>query len=138
MPDRDNNFNLIRMIAATAVLVSHAYPLALGAGTIEPLEHWLGMSLGTLAVCSFFLISGYFISHSFHRKHDVIEFTAARVLRSYPGLFAALIVTVFIQGPAFTKFRLGAYFSQPETRLYLPRNLSLIALQYVLPGVFDG
>ncbi len=28
---RDNNFNLIRMIAASAVLVSHSYPIALAA-----------------------------------------------------------------------------------------------------------
>ena len=27
---RDNNFNLIRFVAATAVLVSHAWPIALG------------------------------------------------------------------------------------------------------------
>jgi len=31
---RDNNFNLLRMIAASAVLVSHAYPLAIGNGAI--------------------------------------------------------------------------------------------------------
>ena len=29
---RDNNFNLIRAIAAVAVLVSHAHPIALGPG----------------------------------------------------------------------------------------------------------
>ena len=29
---RDNNFNLIRMLAAAGVLVSHAFPLALGRG----------------------------------------------------------------------------------------------------------
>jgi peptidoglycan/LPS O-acetylase OafA/YrhL len=35
---RDNNFNLLRMVAATAVLVSHAWPIVLGKGTPEPLE----------------------------------------------------------------------------------------------------
>jgi peptidoglycan/LPS O-acetylase OafA/YrhL len=29
LKDRDNNFNLIRFIAATLVLVSHCYPLFL-------------------------------------------------------------------------------------------------------------
>ena len=34
---RDNNFNLCRMLAATAVLISHAYPLSLGPTAREPL-----------------------------------------------------------------------------------------------------
>jgi peptidoglycan/LPS O-acetylase OafA/YrhL len=136
--DRDNNFNLLRMVAATAVLVSHAYPLALGANATEPLTYFLGMTLGTLAVCSFFAISGYFILQSFDRKRDLTEFTAARILRIYPGLFAALFLTVFVLGPIFTEVSVGAYFSHPETLLYIPRNLSLIALQYELPGVFGA
>lgn len=33
---RDNHLNLTRMIAAIIVLVSHAYPIALGCGVVEP------------------------------------------------------------------------------------------------------
>ena len=47
---RDNNFNLIRALAATAVLVSHAYPIALGPGAVQPLQNGLGHTLGSLAV----------------------------------------------------------------------------------------
>jgi peptidoglycan/LPS O-acetylase OafA/YrhL len=135
---RANNFNLLRMIAATAVLISHAYPLTLGAGAIEPLEDSLRMPLGTLAVCSFFVISGYFISQSFERKQDILEFFAARILRIYPALLAALLITVFFLGPSFTKLRLDAYFLQPKTLLYVPWNLTLLKLQDELPGVFEG
>lgn len=39
---RDNNFNLLRMLAATGVIVSHAWPISFGPGTVEPLEHPLG------------------------------------------------------------------------------------------------
>jgi len=35
---RDNNLNLIRALAASAVLVSHAYPIALGPDAIQPLK----------------------------------------------------------------------------------------------------
>ena len=134
---RDNNFNLLRMIAAMAVLVSHAYPLAAGPNAIEPLQLQLGMSLGGLAVCSFFAISGYFISQSFDRTQDVTAFVVARVLRIYPGLIVALILTVLIIGPIVTSIRLNNYFSEQETFLYIPRNLSLAKLQYELPGVFN-
>ena len=51
---RDNNFNLCRMLAATAVLVSHAYALSFGGSSSEPLANTLGMSLGELAVIGFF------------------------------------------------------------------------------------
>ncbi len=132
---RDNNFNLIRMVAAGSVLVSHAYPLALGPGSPEPLDRILGMDVGTLAVISFFVISGYFISQSFHR--GIIEFAVARILRIYPGLVMVLLLTVFAIGPIFTKLDISAYFSGRETFLYMPRNLSLGALQYDLPGVFE-
>ena len=36
---RDNNFNLIRMLAASAVIISHSAPLSLGPNTIEPLHY---------------------------------------------------------------------------------------------------
>ena len=52
---RDNNFNIIRMIAASSVLVSHSYPLTRGVGTAEPLDSVLEFSLGlfvAVTLCS--------------------------------------------------------------------------------------
>jgi peptidoglycan/LPS O-acetylase OafA/YrhL len=133
--DRQNNFNFLRILAAAAVLVSHAYPLTLGPGAKEPLENVLGISLGTLAVLTFFAISGYFISQSFYNSRSLVDFVVARALRIYPGLIAVLVLTVFALGPVFTKMGL-AYFSESGTWLYIPRNLLLWPLQYTLPGVF--
>jgi peptidoglycan/LPS O-acetylase OafA/YrhL len=133
---RDNNFNLLRMIAASAVLVSHAYPIALGEGAIEPLSSMLRMSLGTLAVLTFFSISGFFISQSFERGHGLIGFCVARILRIYPGLMVVLLLTILVIGPVFTTLTQSSYFFHPATLLYFPRNISLKWLQYDLPGVF--
>jgi peptidoglycan/LPS O-acetylase OafA/YrhL len=134
---RQNNFNLLRIIAAIAVLVSHAYPIALGPGTPEPLAGVLGINLGELAVLMFFAISGYFISQSFHNKHSTVEFVVARFLRIYPGLLAVLFLSVFALGPFFTRLSLASYFSDHQTLLYIPRNLRLWPMQYDLPGVFE-
>jgi peptidoglycan/LPS O-acetylase OafA/YrhL len=134
---RENNFNLLRIIAAGAVLVSHAYPISSGPATVEPLSRVLGMSLGTLAVLTFFSISGYFISLSFHNRRSVVEFTVARALRIYPGLLWVLVLTAVVLGPAFTKYDLAGYFLDRGTLLYVPKNLMLWPLQYELPGVFD-
>jgi peptidoglycan/LPS O-acetylase OafA/YrhL len=136
MADRENNFNLLRILAAGAVLVSHAYPISLGPGSVEPLDHVLGMSLGTLAVITFFCISGYFISKSYHNRRSAIEFAAARAMRIYPGLITVLVLTALVLGPVFTKTDLALYFSDRDTLLYIPRNLRLWPLQYELPGVF--
>ena len=61
---RDNNFNLIRMAAALAVLVSHAFALAIGKSAAEPFQALLGMTMGSIAVDVFFLTSGFLVTAS--------------------------------------------------------------------------
>jgi peptidoglycan/LPS O-acetylase OafA/YrhL len=134
---RINNFNILRMLAATAVLISHAFPIALGKHATEPLEPVLHFSLGTLAVLTFFAISGFFISQSLDRKNGLIDFAAARVLRVYPGLLAMLLITALMIGPIFTTMPLAVYFSDSDTALYVIRNLTLKWIQDGLPGVFQ-
>ena len=133
---RGNNFNLLRMIAATSVLISHAYPLALGPGAAEPLSSTLHVSLGELAVLTFFAISGYFISSSFVNSRGAMDFCVARGLRIYPALLLVIIMSAAILGPLFTTHALGAYAADDSTYTYLFRNLSLKWMQYDLPGVF--
>lgn len=99
LTDRDNGFNLIRMVAASGVILSHAYPLALGPGTPEPLEFILkGDNLGRLCVFVFFAISGFLIAASFDRRHSVGQFALARSLRIYPGLIVMLCLTLPLIG----------------------------------------
>ena len=133
---RDNNLNLIRMIAASAVIFSHAFPIAYGIGTEEPLEGLTGYSLGWTAVAVFFVVSGFLITRSFDRRPSLARWSLARVLRLYPGLIVVLLLTVFVLGPTFTTLPAEAYFTANGTLTYLPANLSLAFLQYPLPGVF--
>lgn len=134
---RDNNLNLIRMLAAFAVLLSHSVPISLGADAEEPLEAVAGMSLGALAVAVFFSISGLLIARSFDRTDSLTRFVLARILRLFPALLVVLVLTV-IAGAAFTTLALGDYISARGTWTYIPRNLSLAFLQYPLPGVFEN
>lgn len=135
---RDNHFNLIRLVAAAAVLVSHSYPLTLGMGSEEPLERWTGQSLGAAAVYIFFGISGYMITRSFDRRTDLWSFTAARIARIFPGLAVVLAITAFILGPLVASVDWRTFFGDPAVWTYIPRNLSLRFLQYELPFVFTG
>ena len=61
---RDNNFNLIRFLAASAVLLSHSFALAVGRSSAEPLRALLGTTLGQIAVDVFFLTSGFLVMAS--------------------------------------------------------------------------
>ena len=133
---RDNHFNLIRMIAASCVLVSHAYPISLGPGAVEPLAPWLqGLSLGTVSVYVFFAISGFFITKSFDRSSSHGRFLRARVLRLYPALVVVLALTVLIAGLFLTTVSGTTFWAAGPD--YMLHNLSLFSLRYDLPGVFE-
>ena len=135
---RDNNFNLIRVVAALCVLVSHAWAVSFGAAADQPLSALLGRSLGSLAVFVFFCISGFLVSQSFDRRMDARRWLSARALRLFPGLAVALLWTVLVIGPLATDRSLPAYFADQETHSYVFNNLSLVFRQGQLPGVFEG
>lgn len=134
---RDNNLNAIRMAAAIAVLVSHAWPITLGAGAVEPLSAQTGQTLGHFAVAIFFGVSGLLIARSFDRRRSMIHFFVARVLRLFPALLAVLVLTV-MAGALVTQLGLMQYVRSPGVWTYVPANLSLAFLQYSLPGVFQS
>lgn len=133
---RDNNLNLIRMVAAFAVLVSHAWPIALGPDAVQPLKVLTGQTLGTLSVWIFFAISGYLITLSFVRTADTPRFVLARVRRLMPGLIVSVVVVAFVIGPLVTTQPLAVYLSDPATASFLWRNATMAVPQYSLPGVF--
>lgn len=122
---RDNNLNLIRICAALAVLVSHAWPLSLGLGTVQPLQAATGFALGSLGLFVFFAISGFLIARSYDRQPTLAFWVASRVLRLFPALAAVLVLTAFALGPLVTKLPLDAYFADPATWSYVPRNIVL-------------
>ncbi len=138
MEGRENNFDLIRIVAAACVLVSHSYPLALGAGATEPLVEWLGRSLGHVSVGVFFAISGFLITRSYDRRSNLLHFTYARGFRIFPALAVVLLLTLMILGPGVTEFLPSRYFRDFDTWAYFFRNMSLFKLQYQLPGVFEN
>ncbi|WP_373356143.1 acyltransferase family protein [Pseudoroseicyclus sp. CXY001] len=132
---RQNNFNLIRILAAIGVLVSHAWPLSSGPGTREPLQAWLhGLTLGRVCVYVFFAISGFFIAKSFERSRTRRRFVRARVMRLYPALIVMLLLTVLVAGLFLTEAPAAVFWAAvPE---FLLRNLTLAYIQFEMPGVF--
>ena len=132
---RDNNFNLLRILAALGVLVSHAYPISLGVDAPEPLSALLGdVTLGTVSVMIFFSISGFFIARSFAGRTSLARFLQARCLRLFPALIVVLMVTLFICGFWLTTAAPGVFWAAAPD--YFLHNVTLFSLHYELPGVF--
>lgn len=123
------NFDLMRLIAALLVVVSHTFPLA----GEPPVRIWGVEDLGALGVSIFFVISGYLVTASYVR--DPRAYLWKRVLRIEPGLIASLVVTVALL--AFVTTAPAAEY-WPAAGLYVLRNALLYPATYELPGVFQA
>src|SRR5487761_1170379 len=99
---RDNNFNLLRFLAAFAVLISHSFSLATGVSDAEPLRAAYGLTWGDIAVDVFFVTSGFLVTASLLKRRSATAFVWARVLRIFPALWLMLFLTVFGMGLALT------------------------------------
>ena len=74
MSPEANSFGVLRLLMATFVLISHSYLYAAGTDAAEPLQPWLGRSLGEYAVQVFFILSGVLVAQSFDRSRSVLNF----------------------------------------------------------------
>ncbi len=135
MKEHKNNFDFLRLFAASLVIISHN--IGHYGGFRDPLKminHSFG--LGTTGVFIFFIISGYLITMSWLKSKNIINYFRNRVLRIFPALIVVLLFSIFIVGPLFTNLALSDYFTNLATYKYLI-NLSLIKLVNTLPGVFE-
>jgi peptidoglycan/LPS O-acetylase OafA/YrhL len=133
--ERSNNFNLIRLLAALAVIYGHASAIT-GHGPPDLFLRIVGYKfLGGVAVDVFFVISGFLIASSAMGRNGLLYYSASRVLRIYPALVCCIVVTVLVIGPLLTEA--DDYFSSRTTWNYLWRNMTAWDTQYFLPGVFE-
>ncbi len=96
-----NNLDFLRLALAVAVILSHSYPLQTGDVETEPLlaasrRH---VTLGAIAVDSFFVISGMLITRSWLTSRTAGSYLRKRVSRIYPGYVAAVAVSILIVAP---------------------------------------
>lgn len=139
LDNRNNNFNLIRMLAALAVLFSHSFILAQGpANGADPFAKIFGIPLSGFAVDTFFIISGLLVTKSLIDRNSLKVFFLARFFRIVPGLIAAVLFSACIVGLAVTELPVFEYLKHPDTKSFIVRNIWLVdnVIQYSLPGVF--
>ncbi len=93
LDQKRNNFDLIRMLLALAVIWSHSFPLGTGSEQSEPIALLTRRQAtgGSIAVDLFFVISGFLITASAERSSTIWDYLRKRVARIYPGFLVALL-----------------------------------------------
>lgn len=94
-----NNFDLLRLIAAWQVMISHtnSHILIEHDYLISNFIKSFMMLLSYIpGVPIFFLISGYLIAMSYEKNSNLVEYTKNRLLRIYPALYLNIIIGVFV------------------------------------------
>lgn len=124
------SFDLVRLLAALAVMWSHQYTFI---GSPEPVP--LGLHPSEIGVLAFFALSGYLNTRSLITKPNSLDFVVRRARRIFPALLAfalfcvALGATVTTDTPALLA----------KAGDFIWRNTAvLFGLRYELPGVFEA
>jgi peptidoglycan/LPS O-acetylase OafA/YrhL len=131
-PERNNNFNLIRIYLSLSVVFFHCYELS-GSEALHPLLQFFN---GETAVSAFFIISGFLIMKSFQRSRSSREFIKKRIKRIYPAYFV-IVVLCAAGGYFISTSTFFDYFFSPGLYSYLAANLSFLNfIEPTLPGVF--
>ncbi len=132
----NNNLDIFRIIAATAVIVGHSYAISPLPGAQDLMERFLEFTYsGAYAVKIFFFLSGLVVTNSLLEKKNWFHFLVMRFFRLVPALFVTLLFSVLILGPLLTTIPLSSYFYSSETYLYIIKNL-IFKTTFELPGVF--
>lgn len=77
------------------------------------------------------------IRQSLDRSSSLLSFFKKRAFRIFPGLWVAVLLTVFIIGASTSVLSLSGYFKNSQTWKYLLENSFLIPKQKTLPGLFE-
>ena len=138
---RNNSIGFLRWLLAFAVIFSHAGPIAGFYGGKDLGTQWSDeQSLGGVAVCGFFFLSGFLITRSKMGRSSTPRFFWHRVLRIYPGWFLALLVTAYAFAPIAWYRETGSWngfwdatAESPFT--YFSNNVTLIMNQLNIAGM---
>ena len=134
-PGRDNNTQLLRFLAATAVIVFHCYALT-DNWTDEPVYRLTrDTNLGSLGVECFFVLSGFLVTQSWLTRSRLPAFLAARALRIYPALFAAVALSILLAGLS-SAVPWDRFLTDPMTLEFARNNALGWRVSYLLPGAF--
>ncbi len=138
LPTRQaNNFDLLRILFAWFVIVSHSYVLN-GDGATDPLFEMTQQTFlfSFIGVKGFFIISGYLIFKSMVVSNSIFEYLVKRVLRIFPALAVVLLVTLAAVYFIYSN-NLLPFFANKEVYAYFLGNIILFKPHFFISGIFS-
>ncbi len=128
---RENNYNILRMIAAATVMYGHMYVLM---GNGAPVLY--ANEVNSIGFKMLMVLSGYMITQSCIYDSKVSHFVIKRVFRLIPALIFYSLIAIMVIGSIFTVLPISEYFKHGYTWKYL-YNI-LLNPQFNLPGAFES
>jgi peptidoglycan/LPS O-acetylase OafA/YrhL len=111
---RVNNFDLLRLLAATQVICDHYHDHIDATGNALLIDAMFSFP----GVAIFFVISGYLISASFERNSQFSNYIRNRILRIYPGLWGVIFISIIAISLT------GISFFNTQALAWLPAQLA--------------
>ena len=136
-PDLDNNFKLLRFLAALTVAATHCLWVVYGD---SPKAEWplnVLMQVSHCGICIFFGLSGFLITASLIERPNLLHYGLSRFLRLIPLLFCVAVIMAFVVGPFVSTASFEEYYANPMLWLYVPLT-SFAYPDMTLPGVFTS
>jgi peptidoglycan/LPS O-acetylase OafA/YrhL len=128
---RIGSFDLLRLIAAFAVLWSHQFALMK-----LPEPPVLGTTPSAIGLYIFFAISGYLNTDSLLRGQSSWRFLIRRACRIFPALIGLAIFCVLLG--AILTTATGSVFWAKAPDFIFRNSTILFGIRYTLPGVFEA
>ncbi len=131
---RGNNFDALRLVFASMVVVFHAGILS-QAASLSWLHRYVS---STFAVQAFFVVSGFLVTMSFENSSSWRSYAGKRLRRIAPA-YVAVVVGAALLLSLVSTLPASDYFSHRDFWRYLGFNLVLSNFSAPsLPGVFAG
>ena len=112
-------FDLLRILAAVAVIFSHSYLIAQHSEAGEPVRAVTGLTAGHYGVFVFFILSGYLISDSAARATGFWPYFDKRVRRIFPAFILCNLLLVLLVCPFYDANQPQVFLTLPGTWLHL-------------------
>jgi peptidoglycan/LPS O-acetylase OafA/YrhL len=141
---RRNNFNFLRFMLASLVILTHSFNLLHRDNETLAFLTRKQLTLGTMSVDFFFVISGFLIANSWENRKTVLDYLRNRILRIYPGYVVAVMASVFIFG-LLASSSPSAYLHSISAGHFLMDIIRLHKIQWLPsyahnpePGILNG
>ena len=136
--ERENNFLLVRLLAACLVILGHSFFLSPKTCTncTDPVLTITGYaSSHIVGVQIFFVLSGFLVHKSLDTRKGFFSYLEARIRRILPAYLLCIGLMVFPFGAFFSTLPMNDYLQHPETLNYVLGKWSPWLFSDRLPGV---